>query len=163
MGPGLYLPMECAERGRIRTPGCDPLRKLRSTGNRVAVARHRGSCSAQCRQMGRAKVLGCLDLEIGDYWLREQSGIMECVVGEPRTDCVEWELAEALGSVNPGNPGQRCVVADIKDDCLPVWGAGNWLWGWRTGERLYGELVVQAVKIPGKELSGQNRWGEGAV
>lgn len=44
-GPGLYLPLECAERDRIRTPGCDPLRKLRSTGSRGAAARHCGSCS----------------------------------------------------------------------------------------------------------------------
>ncbi|XP_043451902.1 uncharacterized PE-PGRS family protein PE_PGRS54-like [Prionailurus bengalensis] len=46
-GPGLTC---AAERARIRTPGCDPLRKLRSTGSRGAAAGHCGSCSSRGRR-----------------------------------------------------------------------------------------------------------------
>lgn len=54
-GPGLYLPLECAERDRIRTPGCDPLRKLRSTGSRRAAAGHCGSCSSRAGTVRAAR------------------------------------------------------------------------------------------------------------
>lgn len=43
------------------------------------------------------------------------------------------------------------MVADMEDDCLPAW---------VTGERMYEELMKQAVRIQEKELSEQKSWGE---